>query len=478
MVSRVVYLLALAAALLMAALPPDECDAQDADPPTAQVPQRLVDPPAGFDDSAFRIDSWAGWRILNARDSREPDALVAGIGSWFRFSQWEGSVAFEIAIREGRPALRADDYNELSDYFHIIRRLQYGRKGEGKFFFRLGELTGTSGTIGHGTIVDAYQSVADYNSRAIGMQIDLDFDTFGVETLVNSFTAWNTSAARVWLRPLRFAAEPHPVLKNLALGLTIAGDLNAPGRLITSGGRVSLDEKRNINFNARSVGIIGADIDIPLVDLETFRLAGWVDFAQIVDFGNGWFVGVRASFDLPLWDTLPLEVSAEWQQLSRAFIPSYFDAFYEIERYAFPKLDSATTRIQYLPQATPTPGFRIGLSWGVKRLVQFRGSFADYMTDRNNQLGRLMLELGTPPDAPLPFGIHITWIKRGVASWSDAFALDDRAMLRLTATLGFGDEFPLRLGLTVERSWRIQQQTGRYESLDNWFPWLGIGLGF
>ncbi|MGE0433230.1 MAG: hypothetical protein AB7K09_09530 [Planctomycetota bacterium] len=434
----------------------------------------------GFDDAAFRFDSWAGWRILNSRNDSEYDNLVFGAGTYVSFSKWEVAVAFELAIREGRIALRADDYNELGDYFHILRRLQYSKKGEprDRFFFRLGELSGSSGTIGHGTIIDSYHSVADYNSRTIGMQIDLDFDTFGFETLVNSFSTWNTVGIRTWLKPGRFSEKPHPVLKDFAIGVTLAGDLDAPSVLTADGANIALNGRRNILYTGKPLGLIGADVDVPLVDVETFQLATYADFVQIIDHGNGWFLGLRAAFELPLWDTLPLEIFAEWQQLSRGFIPSYFDAFYEVERFAFPALDSTTTRSAYLGLATPSPGFRVGLKWGVRRLVTFRGSFADYTTDRDNQLGRLMLEFGTAPDAPLPFTLNVAWIKRGVSSFEDAFALDDRAMLRFTTTIGFGKDVPLRIGLTIDRLWRVRPTTGRYESFDVWFPWAGIGLSW
>ncbi len=439
--------------------------------------------PEGFDDSSFHTDITGGWRILNA-DSGEPDALALGLSTYFRFSRWEGLVGFDLTVREGRIALRADEYNEVSDWFHAVRRLRYGRKGEGRFYFLFGELHGGSGTVGHGTIVNDYHTVTDFNSRQSGLQIDLDFRTFGIETLVNAITAWNVTVLRAYLRPVRLGAgvdddsRAHSLLEDLTFGVTAAVDWDAPETLTPGGGGIALNSKRNPLFAVGQLAVFGLDVDVPLVDTERFQLAAWADGVQIVGHGNGLFVGVRATIEIPVWDFNPLELGFEWRQLSRRFLPAYFDARYEIERYAFPTLSAATTRRAYLQLATATTGFSGSLRWGIRRLFTLRGTFTDYLDDRDNQLGELVLEASTAPDAQLPLVLSVSFIKRGVSSFADAFALDERALLRVSAMFRFSDDVPLSFGLSIERIWRVNVSTGRYEPLDAWYPWLSLVFRF
>lgn len=63
--------------------------------------------------------------------------------------------------------VRAEDWDEVSDYFKILRYVYLGNPDKsGPYYLRLGELTGV--TLGHGTIVNRFHNGLDMNRFRLG----------------------------------------------------------------------------------------------------------------------------------------------------------------------------------------------------------------------------------------------------------------------------------------------------------------------
>ena len=80
--------------------------------------------------------------------------------------------------------IREEDWDEISDYFKILRVIEYGRKTE-PLHVRLGELG--SLVIGHGTIMNGYYNVVTTDNFAWGMNLNVNTVYGGVEFMLDNF---------------------------------------------------------------------------------------------------------------------------------------------------------------------------------------------------------------------------------------------------------------------------------------------------
>ena len=66
----------------------------------------------------------------------------------------------------------------------LLDIFRYGLKND-PFYARLGALD--YATLGHGSIMYMYNNRPSYDSRKIGLEFDVDFTTFGFESVYGSF---------------------------------------------------------------------------------------------------------------------------------------------------------------------------------------------------------------------------------------------------------------------------------------------------
>ena len=126
--------------------------------------------------------------------------------------------------------LRKENFNEFSDYLSIIRYLRYGLKND-PVFIKLGALDYY--TLGHGSIMYLYNNSPTYDVRKIGLVFDIDFGQFGFESIYSRFGEAGVAGLRGYVRPLKFSsAGDIPILGNLEVGVSYAGDFNENAGLI------------------------------------------------------------------------------------------------------------------------------------------------------------------------------------------------------------------------------------------------------
>lgn len=456
---------------------PDAADdtAVSADPPVETTP-RLLPPIRGFATTSF--DYFLGYGVRFVDGSGARNEHVVSLASDARFAKWRAGFAIEVPIQDGKIRMRRDAFNEVSDWFAMIRQIRYSQKNAEGFFFLLGDLRGDTGTLGHGSIVNHYHSSTDFNSPKSGLQLDMDFDAVRLESLVNSFTQWNLTSARVSTRLFRLFGERNPAYDELALAFTIAGDWNAPAAVRTDAGRVRLTNKRNIVTDPSTVLAIGIDLEWPLLQNESIAVTPYIDAVQLIRHGHGWHFGVKFAFETPLWDALPVGLRLEWREMSRDYIPEYFDSHYEIERFAYPHpAVSDQTKSAFMARETNySRGWFGEVTWGIQRMFRLRASFVDYVNAPSHQLGKLTIFLATDEELPVPLHIFALYIKRGVASLADAFRLDDRALLVIDVAAE--PIVGLRVGFSLRHFWMIDEATGRYTSITTFYPYVAISGAF
>lgn len=97
--------------------------------------------------------------------------------------------------------LRKENFNEFSDYASIIRYIRYGNERQG-FYMKVGALD--YATIGHGSIINAYNNSPSFDARKIGLQFNLNYDNAGVQSMYGNFGQAGVAGIRAYVRPFKF----------------------------------------------------------------------------------------------------------------------------------------------------------------------------------------------------------------------------------------------------------------------------------
>src|SRR3990172_7860888 len=112
-----------------------------------------------------------------------------------------------------------------------------------------------------------YNNSPSYDARRLGTEIDLNFGKYGFETVYSDFAREGVFGIRGSVRPLQYTSLASvPILGNLEIGVTWAGDMRSNSRdtsfdLLASGVRSSRNEG--------TMNVIGADIGLPLLRIPT-----------------------------------------------------------------------------------------------------------------------------------------------------------------------------------------------------------------
>lgn len=235
-------------------------------------------------------------------------------------------VGLDINLRMGKNGkLRTEDWDEGYDYLRMIRYIRYGTKKE-PIYVRLGVLDYSR--LGHGYIMYNYRNSASYDLRKVGMEFDLDFERFGFESVYSDFREGGVFGFRAYGRPLKFTSLASvPVIGGFEIGATYAADFN------NNADRTWGDPTGTL-ANAKdggSMGIFGFDFGLPLLSLPTINSTLYFDYASIAGYGGGSALGLDVNFSG--MGVIGLGAKYERRWIGDRFIPAYFDALYERERY-------------------------------------------------------------------------------------------------------------------------------------------------
>ena len=325
--------------------------------------------------------------------------------------------------------LRTENFNEFTDYLSIIRYFRYGKKGD-PVYFRIGALD--YATLGHGSIMYAYNNSPTYDARRVGMELDIDMNQFGFEAVYGNFLQAGVIGVRGYVRPMKFTALGSiPVIGNLEIGATGVSDFNQNAAVTRS------------NYNSQthsyepadkgSVTAVGVDVGLPIIRSSVFNFDLYYDFAKILDYGSGSAAGAILKFHgLGIVDvTTKLERRINQDH----YIPSYFNSMYEIERF---RMDTTTGVVTSKVQQLAAAQTSLGNGWYGGLLVKVFGTFdivGSYQRlDEAPESGILHMSTDISPK-DMSFIARAGYDKINIKDEKDLFTLDDRSYL--FAELGY-----------------------------------------
>lgn len=320
-------------------------------------------------------------------------------------------------------SIRTENFNEASDYLSIIRYVRYGSKKD-PVYARIGALD--YATLGHGSIMYLYNNSPSYDARKIGLELDLNFDKFGFESVYGTFGQKGVIGLRGYALPLQFTQlASMPVIRNLEVGATFATDFNEYAG-VTSGTIDPLNGKFKSTTDEGAVSIVGFDIGLPIVRTSMLTWNLYFDYVNILSYGSGGALGTSLNFSgLGL---VNLSTKLERRFNGDGYIPSYFNSMYEIERFNYnPATASVTSKVQTLKaSASLGDGFFGELLLSVLGYVKIIGSYQ--RLDKHPDSGILHLSTNISPEEA-SFILRAGYDKRYIKDEKDIFTLDDRSYL-------------------------------------------------
>ena len=300
--------------------------------------------------------------------------------------------------------LRTQDFNSVGDYLRIIRYARYGVKND-PVFVKLGALDYY--TLGHGSIMYLYNNSPSFDARRIGLVFDVDFGTFGFESIYSTFGEAGVVGIRGHVRPLKYTSLGDiPIIGNLEVGGTFAGDFNKYASVIQGSYNAATDNIDKVNSNG-SLQIVGADLGLPLLSTSFVGVKLYSDFTKIINFGSGVATGIIAEFNG--LGIVNASVKLERRFNNARYIPSYFNSLYEIERFQINSSNGTfTSKAAKLDTIASDNGYFGELFVDVLGLIDVTGSYQRLDKDPNSGILHIIAEVAP---SSLPFVVRTGYNK-------------------------------------------------------------------
>jgi hypothetical protein len=325
---------------------------------------------------------------------------------------------FNLRInKEGK--IRQGDYVHFADFLRIVRYGRWGQKGD-QFYIRVGALDYSR--LGHGFIVYNYRNSASYDLRTTGIELDADFDKYGFESVYSDVTTSSLLGIRGYVRPVKFTpAAKVPIIGGFELGATYATDLdknsNKTFGLVGSLPTTAIAKANN----GDPMAVYGIDAGLPLLSLASVKSTLYGDLAKIKGYGNGGAVGI----DMNFYGMGLLWIGAKYERrwLGDQFLPSYFDALYEHDRYALTDTSNFMSKAASLRYAQKSQGYYGQIIISILNTFNIVGGYQAPVGVKNQ--GVFHAELQTPAVIP-QIVIDGGFDKRNIGP---VFKLDENSIL-------------------------------------------------
>jgi hypothetical protein len=364
---------------------------------------------------------------------------------------WGGYVR-----RSDWPALDASSWGH---YLQLVRYVEYGRP-RAPLHVRYGQLYGT--TLGHGTLVDRYNNSLDPANLRPGLQIGAQGRYGGVEALVDSvaFPGTNLVATRGFLRPMAFFDEQDG--HRLAVGVTVAGDRAAPRE----------------SAAASPLTAMALDVEYAVLENKLLTLVPYFDWVrQNADTAaDGLHLGVMGTFTLETLTPARVFTKLEYRAMSAGYVPSYFDAIYDMQRFQFP-VDGRDVAKASASTLLANGGWRHGVlaeaSAVFLNLVEGGASF--FMTPGLPDSTNLTAFATLKGFEDLKLSAY--FLRRNFDALEELWALDERSVLTVLAMYRLAG--PLFLTGLFSRHWARPTEAGPFVPNDEiqvslqWYVPLG-----
>ena len=270
-----------------------------------------------------------------------------------------------------------------------------------------------------------YNNSPTFDARKIGLVLDADLGKFGFESIYSKFGEAGVVGVRGYVRPLQYTSiGDMPIIGGLETGVTFSSDFHERAGVTSGLYNTTTNEVVN-QTDEGAISIVGFDLGLPLIRTPLTDLTLYYDFAKIINFGSGSAAG--AILELNGLGLVNLVAKLERRFNGDHYLPSYFNSFYEIERFNLADNGTVISKAgQLLAAGNQSNGFYGELGVDVIGMFNILGSYQrldDYPT---SGILHLWTEVA-PEDAPVV--ARAGYDKINIIDEADLFKLDDRSYL-------------------------------------------------
>lgn len=409
-------------------------------------------------------------------DLRFLDAqLGIGIGVPLRLELVDFADSPNLTKDLGR--LRVEDYDTVHDFGRILKYVSYGRK-EDNLYVNVGQRYATS--IGHGAVMRRYAPNLDPDYPRASAEVDAYNDWGGFELFSNDLLEWNQLAGIAFVKPFGVFGAQNPILKSLSVGISAGLDRNAPMTLTTDANGVRQLVDGRLAASTRPVGLVGFDIEAKVVKTENIDLKPYIDYSMLIGGEGGLTFGALGRFNVGTDVVHAFRGVVELRWLQSRYQPSYFDTFYEVDRFVFRQVGTtAAGLMQFATKQDQVLGAGLGQRFG----YYFEASYGI-----RGKVGVTFALEGVSNDVAKNFVAHLevpvlsflqvfgSYYKRNFSSFGELFTPDEKAVafagLRLR-TLPF-----LFINGRVYKTFRVNPDVQRYDNQFGFVVDLEVGWEF
>lgn len=277
--------------------------------------------------------------------------------------------------------LRIEDYDSFHDFGRILKYVTYGRK-EDQIYFSAGQRYASS--VGHGAITRRYSPSINIDYPRASAELDMYNDYGGFELMTNDLLEWNQLSGLAFIKPLSFFKPTGLIAKTFSVGVTGGLDWRAPWTLSDdpSKSRVAVDG-RPLTTLLKPAALIGFDIEAKVVKTQSVDIKPYLDYSLLFGGEGGFTAGMLGRFNVAASKGVvhAFRLVVEARFLGNHYAPSYFDTFYEVDRFAYLnrdyRVDQSVGAGQYIPKQRYVLehglgqrfGYYVEGSWGVRDVV-------------------------------------------------------------------------------------------------------------
>jgi len=293
-----------------------------------------------------------------------PDVGIFGFEDWYNHDEWDFKD-FD------------DSLNDLLTKFLFI---QYAQQSD-PFYFRLGGIDDFY--LGHGFIVDGYSNMIYFPEQInTGIQLNIDAESFGFETIVAQVARFQAFGGRVFLRP---AGSDFP----LEFGATLFHDRPKPESPSWPAAVTDEDQLPRLFF-------VGIDTGLPLLRSDILSVLLYADAAKLgygyrevppalasygveagkLDFVKGLGTGAGVKGKLANF----IRYRFEYRYIFNYFEPGIINSLWENRRltYAQELQDLIIAQEQPTYEDTKTSGVLISGGVELMRKLELGAEYGDY----------------------------------------------------------------------------------------------------
>jgi hypothetical protein len=244
--------------------------------------------------------------------------------------------------------VRSEDYQSPHDYARVLQYLTYGKK-EDHLYVDIGQIYAQ--TLGHGEILRRYQPNLDLGVVRIAGELDAYNDYVGTELMTNDLLRADLLSGLVFVKPLSFVSTDR-IARSFSLGVSYAIDREAPDALsikdFPGSGLNGCDCRPvevpdghggfQLDATTRAVSLLGVDAEVKVLKTDIVDLKPYADFTHLLGGDSGLTLGLLGRFNFlgsPVTPTQAVRLVLEGRYLGDRYRPSYFDTFYEVDKYIF-----------------------------------------------------------------------------------------------------------------------------------------------